>query len=308
MTAAQSATPEWRISFDRAAQVKAGLLGLAFLAVFYNSLLDLAHVWRNSQDWSHGPIIPLFSAYLVYASWDRVRTAPVRLCWVGLPILLGALALYQYTLWVVPAAYIRNVCLILTALGMIILLCGLPVMRHVWVPWIYLFFAIPLPAAVYFGLTDPLRRIAATACTGLLSMAPDLHIERIGSIIEYTYRGVSGTLGVVDACAGMRSTITLCALGVAISFLSERPVWQRIVMVLSCVPIAVFSNFVRVTVTCILHIFADPMYAKGTYHTALGLVTLLLAFVLFAALGRLLDNLFVEDDDTPATPAEAART
>jgi exosortase len=157
---------------------------------------------------------------------------------------------------------------------------------------------------VYFRLTDPLRRVAAEVATGVLGLFGNLHIEKVGSTIEYLYQGQTGRLGVADACSGMRSTITLCALGVAVTFISDRPWWQRVIMVAACIPIAIFSNFIRVTATCLLHIFVDPKYAQGEFHTALGLVTLLIAFGIFGALGWLLNNLTVEaPPETEESPA-----
>jgi exosortase len=284
------------IEFDRPTQIRAAIVALAFIAVFYNVLLDLGHTWYHSPDWSHGWLIPLFSAYLVYLHWDQVRRATLRHTWVGLVIMLLTLVGYQYFLWVLPMDYPRAVMMMLCLAGVIIFLCGLTILRLVWVPWLFLFFAVPLPKSVYFTLTDPLRRMATVVATQVLSLFPNLDIEKVGSTIEYVYRGQSGELGVDDACSGMRSTMTLCALGVAVTFISDRPWWQRLIMVASCIPIAIFANFVRVTTTCVLHIFVDPKYAGGTYHTLLGLVTLLLAFGIFSGLGWLLSNLFVEDD------------
>ena len=50
----------------------------------------------------------------------------------------------------------------------------------------------------------------------------------------------------------------------------------------------------------LLHVFVDPKYASGTYHAVLGLVMLLIAFGIFSGLGWLLNNLFVDDPDSPA--------
>ena len=197
-------------------------------------------------------------------------------------------------------SYPQRTMMLLCLLGVVVFLCGLPIVRRVWVPWLFLFFAIPLPKDIYYLLTDPLRRIAAVVVTNLLGLIPGLDIEKVGSTIHFTYQGAIGALGVADACSGMRSTITLCALGVAVAFISDRPWWQRLIMVAACIPIAVFSNFIRVTTTCVLHIFVDPKYAIGTYHTILGLVTLLIAFGIFSALGWLLGNLIVEVPDSDA--------
>ena len=97
---------EAELRFDRPAQIRAGLIAAAFVALFWH-LLDfippdlgtVAHRWIHELDWSHGPIIPLFSAYLVYLRRDQIKRAPVRHTWVGLVIMLAALALYQYSLW-----------------------------------------------------------------------------------------------------------------------------------------------------------------------------------------------------------------
>jgi exosortase len=297
-----------RIEADRNALLAGGVIAVAFIAAFWYPLNDLAHAWRNSMDWSHGPIIPLFSAYLVYTQWEKVKRCPIKYTSIGLVLLVAGLVLYQISLWWIVIGYIRPASMLLCLLGIIIYLCGLPVVRYVWVPWLYLFFAVPLPKGVYFAITDPLRRIAATITTALLRLVPDLDIERIGSTIEYVYGTRSGHLGVADACSGMRSTITLCAIGVAVAFVSDRPRWQRIVLVASCVPIAVFSNLIRVATTCVLHIFVDPKYAEGDYHTALGLVTMLIAFMMFSGLAWLLGAIFVETPDDEATLSAEPRT
>jgi exosortase len=198
--------------------------------------------------------------------------------------------------------------MMLTLLGLIVLMTGVRALWWLWLPWIYLFFAIPLPQRLYFAWTDPLRRMAAEVASASLSLLPGLHIARVGSNLEYIYQGQSGIIGVADACSGMRSTMTLCALGVAVACMSERPLWHRIVLVLICVPIATFCNFIRVTITCFLHIYVDPKYATGQYHMMLGLVMILLAFAIFSGIGWLLSHLFVEvtdeDDEEPEkTPA-----
>jgi exosortase/archaeosortase family protein len=87
------------------------------------------------------------------------------------------------------------------------------------------------------------------------------------------------------------------ALGVAMAYLHARPTWQRVLMVLSCIPIAVLCNTVRVTVTGLLQINGHEDWARGTAHQVLGIGMLLLAFVLYFLLGYVLSHLFVEEED-----------
>jgi exosortase len=189
-----------------------------------------------------------------------------------------------------------------------VLFAGLPAMRYLWVPWLYLFFAIPLPQRLYFAFTDPLRRWAAEMSVTVMSVVPALQIQRNGSVIEAVYDGEPFKLGVADACAGMRSTITLCAIGVAVAFLSERPWWHRVILVASCLPIAIFCNMIRVLITTWLYIFVDEKYAEGTPHQMLGIVTLGLAFALFSLLGWVLNRLFLEEEVDDREDLSESRT
>jgi len=299
------------LAFDRAAQVKTAVLVGLFVAVFWHLLAFipplgwLTYCWVYEADWSHGPLIPVFSAYLVYHRWDRIRRCRPRHTWVGAVVLALGLALYVWSLIGLLFAYSKAVAMMLTLLGLLIFLLGLPVMRYLWLPWLYLFFAFPLPSRLYFAWTTPLRRIAAEVAAAVLSLT-GLHIERVGANLEYIHNGISGNIGVADACSGMRSTVTLCALGVAVACMSDRPLWHRIVLVLACVPIATFCNFIRVTVTCWLHVFVDPKYASGDYHMMLGLVIIVLAFGIFSGIGWILNRLVVDEDEAEPELAEPA--
>lgn len=303
MTVETAAAPQPALLvFDRAAWIKSAVIAVLFVATFWHLLSfipplgTLTYAWVYEADWSHGPLIPVFAAYLIYTRWEQVRRCAVRHTWVGLVILLGGLGLYLWSLaGMAPFGYLRPLSMMITLLGVIIFLCGLPVLYYAWLPWLYLFFAIPLPQRLYFAWTNPLRRIGAGVAASVLSLIPGLTIERVGSNIEYLYKGATGVIGVADACSGMRSTVTLCALGVAVACVSQRPLWQRIVLVLSCVPIATFCNFIRVTITCWLHIFVGAEYASGQYHMMLGLVIIVLAFAIFSGLSWVLAHLFVEE-------------
>jgi len=310
-----SSPPAGQIVFDRSAQMRAVIITAAFVAAFWN-LLDflpaqlgsLVDPWLHESDWSHGPIIPLFSAWLVYNRWDKIKRSPVRHTWIGLVIMLVGLGLYQYSLWGLQIGYARPLAMMICLLGVIIFLCGLPVMRYAWLPWLYLFFAIPIPKRYYFLLTDPLQRLAAWVACGVLGLIPNLRIDRVGIVIHpYLDSEAISPLSVSDACSGMRSTIVLCALGVAVAFMAWRPWWHRVILLGACVPIATFCNAIRVTVTSILHIFVDPKYATGTYHTALGLLVILLATGLFLGIGWILNHLFVEEaEEEPEAGADGA--
>jgi exosortase/archaeosortase family protein len=100
----------------------------------------------------------------------------------------------------------------------------------------------------------------------------------------------------------MRVLIGLCALGVAITYLADRPNWQRVAMVLLCLPIAVFTNLVRVTTTGLFHLYGMDDIASGAGHTGWGIVMYSLALALFYGVSWVLSRLIIEDE-SPAVPA-----
>ena len=87
------------------------------------------------------------------------------------------------------------------------------------------------------------------------------------------------------------------ALGVAMAYLHYRPIWQRIVLLATTIPIAIFCNIVRVTVTGFIYVLLHPKYAQGIYHDILGLAMLPLAFGLYGSLAWFMSSLFIEETE-----------
>lgn len=85
------------------------------------------------------------------------------------------------------------------------------------------------------------------------------------------------------------------ALGVAMAYLEYRPMIHRLVLLLSTVPIAVFCNMLRVLLTGLVHIYIGPEYARGTLHTVMGMVMLIVAFGLYGVLAWIMSNVYVDE-------------
>ena len=85
------------------------------------------------------------------------------------------------------------------------------------------------------------------------------------------------------------------ALVVAMAYLHYRLAWQRLVLLATTIPIAVFCNIIRVTVTGFIYIFGHPKYAQGIYHDMLGMMMLPLAFFMYGFLAWFMSSLFLEE-------------
>jgi exosortase len=292
------------------------VLGALLLIVFWNPLRwSVVYRWQNDADWSHGWLVPLFSLYFLNVHRDRLALAVRKTSYVGLAIVVLSLTAYFWTLAIRPVTYARPLCFVSTVFGLTLFLGGWQVIRVAWFPIAFLVLAVPIPSNLYVDLTMPLRKIASQGSSEVLGMIPGLQTEVAGVVIDYVYDGSPGSLNVEQACSGMRLTMAFVTLGVAMAYLGDRPFWQRVIMVLSCIPIAIMCNLIRVTITGVLYVFRDEPIGQrwnfdslshGTPHALLGIAMLPIALGSFALVGWVLRNLVVEDTEEPVPGSQEA--
>jgi exosortase len=179
----------------------------------------------------------------------------------------------------------------------VLFLGGWRLVKYAWLPVGFLAFAVPLPQRYYFAFTMPMRLFAARVTTALPNLVSGLEATAHGVVIDVIYKGqqLEPPLDVAEACSGMRLLMAFLALGVAMAYLHYRPIWQRIVLLASTIPIAIFCNIIRVTATGFIYILIHPKYAQGIYHDFLGMAMLPLAFALYGFLAWFMSNLFIEE-------------
>lgn len=305
VTAESSPVASWGRLIPPMARVRLAVVAVLFSLVYWETIQhELVKRWLADGNWSHGWLIPLFSLYALNARRAELRNAIARTSWLGLVIVLLSLGAFFYSAWVVPRAYPRALSIVGTVFGLTLFLGGWRIMRVAWFPILFLALAIPLPDRLYVALTMPLRVFASQVAAALLpTVVPGLFTEAQGVVIDYVIAGRPSSLNVEEACSGMRSLMSLATLGVATAYVGDRPAWQRWIMVLSCIPIAVFCNIIRVVVTGILIIQGQTDLARGTPHAMLGVGVFALALGLFMLLGWTLNRLVVADTSEPADAA-----
>ena len=270
------------------------------MAVFWGPLRNtLIYKWSNDPNWSHGWLIPVFSLYFLHLRRDEIAAAPRETNYLGLLILVASLAIYLAYLVVWPRTYPRAAAMVPAIFGVTLLLCGWSLTRIVWFPIAFLLLAVPLPDGVYFQLTWPLRQAASFVATVMLPVIPGVDTELGGrTVIDFYYHGRKGSLNVAEACSGMRLIMAFVTLGMVMAYLGDRRLWQRVVLVACCVPIAIGCNSLRVFITGVLVITDHGEWARGTPHALLGIAMLPIALGMFALVGYLLSHLFVEEPES----------
>ena len=258
---------------------------LASMGVLYASVIPpLVQDWYLDENYSHGFLVPLISGYLLWSRREDLRRA-ARLSqpsWMGFVLCVLSLALY-----VLGRAgaelFLQRSSLVLLLMGTVLWLWGWGVFRKALFPLAFLFFMVPLPYIVYDSIAFPLKLLAAKVATEALFYL-GVPVYREGNIIHLA----SQTLEVADACSGIRSLMSLLALGVIYAYFVESAWWKRLIIVLSTVPIAIAANAARVAGTGVLTHYVSPEAAEGFFHTFSGWLVFVAAFALLFAVGGIL--------------------
>ncbi len=261
-----------------------GLVLLAALGLLYAPVLRLlVYQWYNDADYSHGFLVPILSAYLIWQRRDKLRLVQRRPSAWGMFIVLGSLGLLFLGSLGAELSLTR-LSMLGTLCGLIVYFAGSAVLRAMTFPIAFLLFAIPIPVVVYNEIVFPLQFIASKFATRLLEMLNLFPIMREGNVLVLPHM----TLEVVEACSGIRSLMSLLALAAGYGYLVERSILARWFLVLAMIPLAIVSNGTRVMITAIMANYIGPKAAEGFMHEFSGWVIFVVATVLFLALHSLM--------------------
>jgi exosortase len=155
--------------------------------------------------------------------------------------------------------------------------------RMARLPIAYLLFMVPIPSIIYDSIAFPLKLFVTKVSVGALK-AIGVVVMREGNIIMFP----ATTLEVADACSGIRSLISLFAMAVAYACFMNTNNTRRWLIIASAVPIAIFTNALRVFVTGILAQYWGEKAAEGFFHEFAGVAVFGVAMVMLIGIGALM--------------------
>lgn len=256
-------------------------------------VLTLLPVWQSKPDLADRFLIPLASAWLVYRAWPRLHAMPLRPSYWGLiPLALGAgcFAVGWYVAVQVSGRPIvvwwLTLALMLLVLGLAWVHLGGSHARLLVFPVAFVVFSLPTPGRVYNPLMLRLKQFTTTSAHTVLPWV-GVPCERPDPA-GYELMLASGSLGVVEACSGVRSVTALTAIAVLVAYLRGfRPIRGAVLVALTIAVIAV-TNAIRVIVTGFLQENFGRAAISGWAHEALGIGVILIGLGLIVLLSSIL--------------------
>ena len=251
------------------------LLGAVYHSIVYEMILD----WKKDDNYSHGFLVPFIAAYLAYMRKDDLVAAVVRPCNAGLAVIAMGLGVL-FLGWLGTEYFTMRSSLVIIIAGSVLYLLGWEIFKILLAPLCYLLLMVPIPYIIYDAAAFPLK-LLVTEVSVLSMKALGIVVWQEGNILMFP----NITLEVADACSGLRSIMSLLALGAAYAFVLHTKTRDRVILILSTLPIAIFTNCLRVIATGILAQYFGSAAAEGFFHEFAGLFVFGAAVVMFVALG-----------------------
>jgi exosortase len=277
-SAPASVAPREGVTIRQGGWAITSLVVAAHVAIIAALYARVAPVWLqdlwDDPNYSHVFIVPIISGFVLWQRRAEIAVLPRRGTWRAIPCLVaGVLALVLGD--VADETFVMRTSLIVTVAALVLLHFGSAVLRAVAFPLFFFVFLVPMPAIFFYAITARLQDIAAAAG------AAALDVLRVPILLDGNVIHLSRiTLGVTEACSGIRSLITLIALGVAWAYLVLPPSWWlRMVLVASVVPITIAANAARIVLTGVVGQWFGVEYAEGFFHFLSGWLIFGLALV-----------------------------
>lgn len=252
------------------------------------TLRELVLTWDRVPDYSHGfLVIPLAILFL----WIRRSTFPgiaASSPTLGLFLLAMSLGLrfvgnrFHFT-------FMDGWSLVPWTAAIVAVLGGWPLLKWSLPSVGFLIFMIPLPFRVEGELSGPLQRIATRLSTTALQLLGQPAFAQGNVILMGDDR-----LEVAQACSGLRLFMSIVALTYAYLAMMRGPWWEKVMLALACIPIAIISNSARIVATGLLYRLTDNEWMRHLAHDSAGWAMILFACSLLGLLLGYLRILFVE--------------
>jgi exosortase len=270
---------------------------LAVLWAYWPTIAEVVNQWISQPDYSHGfLVIPLSLVFL----WFKRKDFPINdvqpsICGALLLVVAVALRLAAGAFYLVP---LDGWTIPVWIAGCVWLLFGWRVLSWSLPSIVFLWFMIPIPFRVETWLSVPLRSVATKLSTACLVMLGQPALAEGNTI----WVG-ENQLFVEEACSGLRIFVGIFALAFAFLLFSSWRWWQKALLLVAALPIAILANSARIVATGLLYQLASNDVAKRFGHDLSGMFMIPFAALLFWALLVYLDRLFKRGE--PISPFDA---
>lgn len=252
--------------------------------VFWKPFNYMIYEWKERlySSYTPGPFVPVVSGYIIWLKRHELKKmilAPTNLGYVVIVffLILHLISQMGDLQRISILAFIGMLC------GFSLLFWGKNITKMLLFPICFLVFMVPLE--FLDTLVGVRLRIIASQWAAIILELIGFQILRIGTQIDMI--GIF-SFDVAAPCSGLKSLVSLTALGIAFAYLSQKVFWKRLVLIVSAIPIAILANVFRVVMIGLIATSFGKETAMGFFHSFSGFFLFTFALLALTGIGRLL--------------------
>ncbi len=277
------------------------LAGALFVAMQWQfPFVDWWKAWQKPHSYySHGPLVPLISLFMVWANRKRLALIKIQPSWLGLLLIIPSIPCFIFGRWT-GSGNICAITFLAFLIGCLLMFVGSRMTRMLLFPVLYLIFMVPMPSTLLDKASFPVQKSSTTLAAKVLHYSGEIFsdsgwgIRQAGNLI-YSPRlpagpGESeGVLRVEGECSGFRMLISLITFTAFFVYMLNTTWWKKLLLVGISLPLSLFVNGLRIAVIGYVGIWTESAETMFKFHDSWAMVfELVLSFAILFGIARLI--------------------
>ena len=238
----------------------ASLVIIAFLWSYWPNLTDLWDTWQRSDEYSSGLLVPFLAVYILWSRRHDIAQCNIKPSIWGLFAFLAAQGVRLFGLSFMYGSAER-LSIVLSIAALVLLLFGWRFFRKVSTILLFLCLMLPWPNRVQASVGLPLQRWATSSAVFCLETI-GCQVTQEGNIIHIGQT----TVAVAEACNGLRMVTAFFVISGLIVLLVKRAWWEKLIILVSSLPIALLCNAARLAITALAFTVLSGEHWEKIFH------------------------------------------
>jgi exosortase len=252
---------------------------------------ELWDTWMRSDEYSSGLLVPFLAVYVLLTRRQQLRNITVEPALIlgCIALLVSQAARFMGLYYMYLSA--ERLSFVMAIWALVLWLAGRKWVLRIPGVLLFLLLMLPLPNRVQSSITLPLQKWSTTSAVFCLEMC-GYPVMSEGNIIQIGDTRVA----VAEACNGLRMITAFFVIGALVALLTKRSWWEKLIILASCLPIALICNTLRLAVTAVAFTLLSGEHWEQLFHDFGGYAMMPLALALVILQLYLLQRLFLHDE------------
>jgi exosortase len=239
---------------------------MGLIAVYWSVLADVWRVWLSSPEYSAGIAVPFLAMYVMWSRREKIRRCFVKpsVGW-GITGFAAASAIMVYGI-IYNNVTAQQISFIMALASIVLFLFGRQLFVNASPVLLFALLMFPLPQSVHNLVLAPVQRFSVSSAEFCLQCL-GIYASSTGNTLNVD----QAFLNVGPGCSGLRMVSAFLIVSAMIALLIRRSIWEKMLVLVSSIPIAILCNTLRITLAGAgIRMFAENIEWQNLLHTAGG--------------------------------------